>query len=73
MGALSVSSLAAVPITYALTGLVTNVSNARVPFFVGGVLMLVVAAIAFANPQLRQLTMRATVSTKETSEQNLPR
>jgi MFS family permease len=71
MGALSFSSLAAVPITYALTGLVTNVSNARVPFFVGGALMLTVAAFAFANPQLRHLTVSATAPAKEASEQNV--
>jgi hypothetical protein len=71
MGALSFSSLAAVPITYALTGLVTNVSNARVPFLVGGALMLIVAALAFANPQLRHLTVSATAPAKEASHQNL--
>ncbi|HJV14845.1 MAG TPA: MFS transporter [Propionibacteriaceae bacterium] len=71
MGALSFSSLAAVPITYALTGLVTNVSNARVPFLIGGALMLLVAVLAFANPQLRHLTVSATAPAKETSDQNL--
>jgi MFS family permease len=71
MGALSFSSLAAVPITYALTGLVTNVSNARIPFLVGGALMLIVAALAFANPQLRHLTVSAAAPAKETSHQNL--
>jgi len=71
MGALSFSSLAAVPITYALTGLVTNVSNAQVPFLIGGVLMLLVAAVAFANPQLRHLRVNATTPAKETSDQNL--
>jgi MFS family permease len=71
MGALSFSSLAAVPITYALTGLVTNVSNARVPFLVGGALMLIVAALALANPQLRHLTMSAAAPAKEASHQNL--
>jgi MFS family permease len=71
MGALSFSSLAAVPITYALTGLVTNVSNARVPFLIGGALMLLVAVLAFANPQLRHLTVSATAAVKETSDQNL--
>ena len=69
MGALSFSSLAAVPITYALTGLVTNVTNAQIPFLIGGALMLVVAAVAFANPQLRHLTVTATAPTKkETSK-----
>jgi MFS family permease len=71
MGALSFSSLAAVPITYALTGLVTNVSNARVPFLVGGALMLIVAALAFANPQLRHLTVSATAPAKEASGQSV--
>jgi MFS family permease len=73
MGALSFSSMAAVPITYALTGLVTNVSNARVPFFLGGALMLVVAALAFANPQLRDLTVTTTAPAKEASDQNVSR
>jgi MFS family permease len=72
MGALSFSSLAAVPITYALTGLVTNVSNAQVPFLIGGALMLVVAALAFGNPQLRHLTVGATAHAKEPSNQSLP-
>lgn len=72
MSALSFSSLAAVPITYALTGLVTNVSNAQVPFVIGGALMLVVAALAFANPQLRHLTVGATAHAKEPSNQSLP-
>jgi MFS family permease len=73
MGALSFSSLAAVPITYALTGLVTSVSNARVPFFVGGALMLLVAVLAFANPQLRHLTVDARAPARQTSHQNLAR
>jgi Major Facilitator Superfamily len=69
MGALSFSSLAAVPITYALTGLVTSLTNAQLPFLIGGALMLVVAAVAFANPQLRHLTVTATASAKkETSK-----
>jgi MFS family permease len=72
MSALSFSSLAAVPITYALTGLVTNVSNAQVPFLIGGTLMLVVAALAFGNPQLRHLTVGATAHAKEPSNQSLP-
>jgi MFS family permease len=57
MSALSFSSMAAVPITYALTGLLTEVSNAQVPFLIGGLLILLVAALAFANPELRQLTI----------------
>jgi MFS family permease len=60
MGALSFSSLAAVPITYALTGLLTEVSNAQVPFLIGGLLILFVAALAFANPELRRLTIDRT-------------
>jgi MFS family permease len=60
MGALSFSSLAAVPVTYAITGLLTDLSNARVPFLIGGLLILLVAALAFANPQLRQLTIDRT-------------
>jgi Major Facilitator Superfamily len=69
MGALSFSSLAAVPITYALTGLVTNLTSAQIPFLIGGALMLVVAAVAFANPQLRDLTVTATApAKKETSK-----
>lgn len=60
MGALSFSSLAAVPVTYAITGLLTDLSNARVPFLIGGLLILLVAALAFANPQLRQLTIDQT-------------
>jgi hypothetical protein len=61
MSALSFSSLAAVPVTYALTGLLTDFSNAQVPFLIGGVLILLVAALAFANPELRQLTIDRTV------------
>jgi MFS family permease len=60
MSALSFSSLAAVPVTYALTGLLTDFSNARVPFLIGGLLILLVAALAFANPELRQLTIDRT-------------
>ena len=57
---LSFSSMAAVPITYALTGLLTDFSTARVPFLIGGLLILFVAALAFANPELRQLTIDRT-------------
>jgi MFS family permease len=57
MGALSFSSMAAVPITYALTGLLTETSSARVPFLVGGSLILLVAAAAFATPEMRRLAM----------------
>jgi hypothetical protein len=34
--------------------------------------MLVVAALAFANPQLRHLTVGATADAKEPSNQSLP-
>jgi MFS family permease len=60
MGALSFSSMAAVPITYALTGLLTDASSARVPFLVGGALILLVAAAAFATPEVRRLAMDST-------------
>jgi MFS family permease len=60
MGALSFSSMAAVPITYALTGLLTETSNARVPFLIGGALILLVAAAAFATPEVRRLAMDPT-------------
>jgi MFS family permease len=60
MGALSFSSMAAVPITYALTGLLTDTSSARVPFLVGGTLILLVAAAAFATPEVRRLAMDPT-------------
>jgi MFS family permease len=60
MGALSFSSMAAVPITYALTGLLTETWNARVPFLVGGALILLVAAAAFATPEVRRLAMDPT-------------
>jgi hypothetical protein len=60
MGALSFSSMAAVPITYALTGLLTGTSNAQVPFLVGGALILLVASAAFATPEVRRLAMDPT-------------
>jgi MFS family permease len=60
MGALSFSSMAAVPITYALTGLLTDTSNAQVPFLIGGTLILLVAVAAFATPEVRRLAMDAT-------------
>jgi MFS family permease len=71
MSALSFASLGAVPITYALTGLVTGVSSAQVPFLIGGSLILVVAAVVFANPQLRHLSMNPTARARETANQNL--
>ena len=66
MGALSFSSMAAVPITYALTGLLTGTSNAQVPFLVGGALILLVAAAAFATPEVRRLAIDRTDSAKDT-------
>ena len=71
MGALSFSSMAAVPITYALTGLLTGATSARVPFLVGGTLMLVVAVAAFTTPEVRRLAIDRTVSAEDTSNQNL--
>ena len=59
MSALSFSSMAAVPVTYALTGLLTDFSNAS-PISDWGLLILLVAALAFANPELRQLTIDRT-------------
>jgi len=68
MSALSFASLSAVPLTYALTGLITDVTAAQVPFFIGGSLVLLAAAIALANPQLRQLRMDATDSAEQNSD-----
>ena len=65
MSALSFASLSAVPLTYALTGLITDVTAAQVPFFIGGSLVLLAAAIAFANPQLRHLRMDDTDSAEQ--------
>jgi MFS family permease len=56
MGALSFSSLAAVPITFALTGLLTGWTNAEVPFLVGGGLVLLAALVAVTNGDVRQLS-----------------
>jgi MFS family permease len=64
MGALSFSSMAAVPITYALTGLLTGATNARVPFLIGGALILLVAVAAFATPEVRRLAIDRTDSAK---------
>jgi len=72
MGALSFSSRAAVPVTFALTGLVTELLNAQVPFLVGGLLVLVAATVAIANPQVRQLSMDATDHEMDRSDQSLP-
>jgi MFS family permease len=69
MGALSFSSMAAVPITYALTGLLTGASNARVPFLIGGTLILLVATAAFATPEVRRLAIDRTDPAKDTSDQ----
>jgi MFS family permease len=66
MGALSFSSMAAVPITYALTGLLTGATNARVPFLIGGALILLVAVAAFATPEVRRLAIDRTDSAKNT-------
>ena len=71
MGALSFSSMAAVPITYALTGLLTGATSAQVPFLVGGTLMLVVAVAAFTTPEVRRLAIDRTVAAKDTTNQNL--
>lgn len=65
MGALSFSSLAAVPITFALTGLVTGWTNAKLPFVLGGLLILAAATIAAANGQVRHLRMTPTPVTEE--------
>ena len=70
MSALSFASLSAVPLTYALTGLITDVTAAQVPFFIGGSLVLLAAAIAFANPQLRHLRMDATDSAEQSSDRD---
>lgn len=57
MGALSFSSLAAVPITFAFTGLLTGWTNAKLPFVLGGLLILAAAGIGAANRQVRHLRM----------------
>jgi hypothetical protein len=61
--------MAAVPITYALTGLVTGAANARVPFLIGGTLILFVATAAFATPEVRRLAIDRTDPAKDTSDQ----
>jgi MFS family permease len=71
MGALSFSSRAAVPVTFALTGLATDFSNAQVPFLVGGLLVLLAAAVAFVNPKVRHLSMAAAGDAKHTADQTL--
>jgi MFS family permease len=71
MGALTFSNRAAVPVTFAVTGLVAGLSNAQVPFLVGGLLVLLAATVAFANPQVRQLSMEAQDQEMQTSTQNL--
>jgi hypothetical protein len=71
MSALSFASLSAVPLTYALTGLITDVTAAQVPFFIGGSLVLLAAAIAFANPQLRHLRMDATDPAEQGSDRTI--
>jgi MFS family permease len=57
MGALTFSNRAAVPVTFALTGLATGLYSAQVPFLVGGLLVLLAATVAFANPQVRRLSI----------------
>ena len=69
MGALSFANMSAVPITYALTGIVTEVSNARVPFLIGGLLMLLVSVVAFATPEMRRLAIAETDRSKQRSTQ----
>lgn len=69
MGALSFASLSAVPLTYALTGLITDVSAAQVPFFIGGTLVLFAAAVAFANPQLRHLSVNVEGDAEHTTDE----
>jgi len=71
MAALSFASLSSVPLTYALTGLITDVSGAQIPFFIGGSLVLLAAIVAFANPQLRHLTMDSTDPVEQKSDQDL--
>jgi len=71
MSALSFASLSAVPLTYALTGLITGVTAAQVPFFIGGSLVLLAAAIALANPQLRHLRMDAMDSAEQGSDRTI--
>ena len=71
MSALSFASLSAVPLTYALTGLITGVTAAQVPFFIGGSLVLLAAAIALANPQLRHLRMDATDPAEQGSDRTI--
>ena len=55
MSILSFSSLAAVPVTYAVTGLVTDRLSAAVPFFGGGVLVLAAALLAVLSPRVRRM------------------
>ena len=71
MSALSFASLSAGPLTYALTGLITGVTAAQVPFFIGGSLVLLAAAIALANPQLRHLRMDATDPAEQGSDRDI--
>jgi MFS family permease len=72
MGALTFANRAAVPVTFALTGLATELSNAQVPFLVGGLLVLLAAAVAFVNPKVRHLSMAADGDAKHTADQTLP-
>jgi MFS family permease len=72
MGALSFANMSAVPVTYALTGLVTEVSNARVPFLIGGSLMLLVAVAAFTTPEVRCLAVDQRDPSRQGSDPNFP-
>jgi MFS-type transporter involved in bile tolerance (Atg22 family) len=71
MGALTFSNRAAVPVTFALTGLATDLSNAQVPFLVGGLLVLLAAGVVFINPNVRRLSMSAAEKAKDTADQSL--
>ena len=71
MGALTFSNRAAVPVTFALTGLATDLSNAQVPFLVGGLLVLLAAAVVFLNPNVRQLSMTAAENAKDSADRSL--
>ena len=71
MGALTFSNRAAVPVTFALTGLATHMSNAQVPFLVGGLLVLLAAAAVFVNPNVRHLSMTGADSAKDSAHHSL--
>jgi MFS family permease len=71
MGALTFSNRAAVPVTFALTGLATDLSNAQVPFLVGGLLVLLAAGVVFVNPNVRRLSMTTAENTKDSADHSL--